>query len=229
MSRYEYQTSYHHKRVKARKTRALAIASGVLVLFVAIFVIYDQVRGKLDNKQPESQATVSAVEGAVTNLFTTEYFQFQVDKKWVEIPEASTPTKFVYKSKNGPLVEHQLVIYVDDKPTANDAYTTRVYPVKLTSDGRLENVNGVSDHCKSGIKTGLKNEPEAVEYNGVKFICNAPGVNYRVFVGQVGGTTSLPLTRPNGQIKNYTIVYDDVRAYPSSNQIDAIVSTFRTR
>ncbi len=193
------------------------------------FVIFDRIREVVDKQQPESQTTVSAVEGATTTLFSNEFFQFQADKTWVEIPEVSRPpNKYVYKSKNGPLVQHVLTVYVGAAPS-NELLGTRVYPVEVLATGSFTNASGVSEHCRAGVASKAKNEPESIKYKNVSFLCNAGGVNYRVLVGVNGGGPTITMPRPGGKEANYTIIYDDVTAYPSDNKIDAIVGTFQTR
>lgn len=227
MSRYQYQTSYHHKRVQARKTKVAAICAVGFVVLLAGFVIFDRIRDAVRDVRPETAATVSAVEGATISLFSTEYFQFQADKTWVEVPELNTATRFVYKSKNGPLVQHQLTIYIG-KPPANEVIGTRVYPVEV-SGASLKPVGSVSEHCRKASPEIAKNEPQDVIYQQVKFLCDNGNTNFRVLVGLIGGGPTIPMQRPSGGVAEYTIIYDDVTAYPSSNKIDAIISTFQSR
>lgn len=230
MSRYEYQRSYYHKRIKARKVRFLAAIFGIIILIFLVFLVYDRLKQKpLEDKQPESRTSVSANEGAQTRLFTTEFFQFQADNKWVEIPEASTKTKFVYKAKNGPLVEHQLVVYVNEIPPPQDYYGTRVLAVDLLPEGRFTNVGTVSEHCKKGAPAGAKNEPLLIKFQDVMINCNIGGTNYRVLVGVRNGTNTIVMKRTDGSKAEYTIIYDDVTAYPSANQISNIIPTFQAR
>lgn len=228
MSRYQYKTSYHHKRVQARKFRLAAFIAVFLVLALTGFVIFDRVRDAANDEKPESQATVSAVEGATTTLFSTEFFQFQADKTWVEVPEASAPNKFVYKSKNGPIVQHQLVVYVGEPP-AKEVIGTRVMPVEVSGTGQFAVSGSVSEHCRKSVAENARNEPQLTKYLQVTFTCDVGNTNYRVLVGLVGGAATIPMPRPDGTTQRYTIIYDDVTAYPSANKIEPIVSTFRTR
>ncbi|MDQ3094330.1 MAG: hypothetical protein M3Q70_04120 [bacterium] len=228
MSRYEYQTSYHNKRTHARRTKLMAVVAIGFVLLLASFIIYDRIKNAIDNEQPESIATVSAVESATTSLFSTPYYQFQADKTWVEVPESNTPTKFVYKSKNGPLVQHQMIIYIGEPP-ANEVIGTRIYPVEVQNNGSLSGSLGVSEHCRNGAPNKALNEPQQTKYLQVSFNCNVGSNTYRVLVGAIGGTPTIPIKRPSGETQNYTIIYDDVTAYPTSNKIDPIISTFIAR
>jgi hypothetical protein len=230
MSRYEYQRSYYHKRLKARKVRLVAMVFAMgLVLFFA-FLIYDRFKQKpIEDKKPESTTSVSANEGAQVRLFTTEFFQFQADNKWVEIPEASTKNKFVFKAKNGPLVEHQLAVYVNEIPPPSEYFGTRLVAVDVLPEGRLTNIDSVSEHCKKAAPAGAKNEPLLLKFLDVKINCNVGGTNYRVLVGVRNGTNSIEMKRPNGENATYTLVYDDVTANPSGNQIGYILPTFQTR
>lgn len=171
-----------------------------------------------------SVESTSSVQSATINLFRTPYFQFQADRSWVEVPEVSTPTKFIYRSSNGPLLEHQLTVYVNERPPAKLA-ATHVYTVAL--DGRkFSEVHPADKHCNSETK-GLNNEPKVITYNEVTFNCDLGSSTFSSFVGLQGGTNEMAITRPNGEQAVYSIVYDDLTFSPSPNQINSIMKTFQ--
>jgi hypothetical protein len=132
----------------------------------------------------------------------------------------------VYKSFNGPLVEHQLVVYVNETPP-RDLAATRIFPVELNR-GNFVKIDTVGDHCNS-VETDFLNEPMVVTYKQVQFLCDMGSSTYKVFVGVIGGTNSIEAIRPNGEQATYSIFYENLKFLPSPNQIDSIMSTFQVR
>lgn len=69
-----------------------------------------------------------------------------------------------------------------------------------------------------------------MSWQGVQLICNPDSVSeYRVVVGQTGPSPNIVLTRPDGSNVSYKIVYTDLSANPSTNDITAILESFQTR
>ncbi len=227
MAPYHHHVSTHHRTKRAKKVRKLSFFLVVLTFLFVGVVSFDWIATKLRSSTSvvsvESNATV---QSSTINIFRTPFFQFQADDSWSEVPEVSTETKFVYKSLNGPLVEHQLTVFVNEKAPAKFA-ATRVFTTELDK-GLFKKVSGTEKHCNTD-EEGLKNEPKVVTFNQVTFNCDLGSNIFRVFVGIIGGTNEIAATRQNGETATYTIIYDDLTFLPSANQINSIMSTFQIR
>lgn len=231
MYRYRYNTSYHHKSRRAKRTTKLAVFLSVLVFIAAAGIGYDLIKQYFRKDSPVSQAEYSTVEGASINLFRTEFFQFQTDRSWQEVPSESKPGKYVYRSFSGPLVEHDIVIEVNN--TTEVALplvrTTRVMPVQLESNGRISPVDGAGEHCGAQLPKTTARVPLRVTQKQVSFVCSVDAVVYQVDVGVVGGTTSMSMVRPDGTRAVYHITYRNLKFTPSDEMLKAILGTFQTR
>jgi hypothetical protein len=224
---YHHQINTHHRVERARKVKKTTQLVVALFLLVSLGIGIDWLIGKINSDTTVvSNESTATVQSSTINLFRTPYFQFQADEKWVEAPEASTETRFVYKRLSGPLVEHNLVVYVNEKPPAKLA-ATRIFTAEL-DNGLFKKISGPDEHCNSQ-QEGLKNEPKIITYNQVTFNCDLGSATYKAFVGLIGGTNIITATRPNGETATYAIVYDDVTFSPTSNQINSIMSTFQIR
>lgn len=197
----------------------------LLAVLVTLGIAGDLVWQKLRTADSVvSVASTSSVQSATINLFRTPYFQFQADRTWVEVPEVSTPTKFIYRSSNGTLLEHQLTVYVNEHPPKKLA-ATHVYTVEVDKR-KFNEVSGAERHCNSDTE-GLKNEPKVITFNQVTFNCDLGSSTFTAFVGLQGGTNEIPIVRPNGETATYAIIYDDVTFSPNANQINSIMKTFQ--
>ncbi|MCA9324404.1 hypothetical protein KC992_04880 [Candidatus Saccharibacteria bacterium] len=227
MAPYHHTVNAYHKSKRARRLKKFSIASVVLVFVISAGVGIDWLITKYRPQDSiQSVESTATVQSSTINIFRNQYFQFQADRTWVEVPEQSTDTKFVFSSLNGPLVEHQLTVYVNEPAPAKLA-ATRVLPVELNR-GRFKQIASIDKHCNND-ESGLKNEPKVITFNQVTFNCDMGSNVYKVFVGIIGGTNSIAAIRPDGSTATYTIVYDDLRYIPSANQIESIVETFQIR
>ncbi len=207
----------------------------VRIFFVAIFLLavaaaaygYTVIRKTEQSSQNGGGAvqTTASYYAESVNILRSPYFQFQANKTWVEVPGESTPTKFIYRSFRGNLIEHQMTIYVNESPA--NLVANRVLPVTISDNSELLPAT-VTDHCiKATGKSSIDDPMIAMER--VKFKCDADSTNYAVLVGQVGGTTTLPLKRADGSMANYTIYYTNLKATPEPSQITDIVNSFQAR
>jgi hypothetical protein len=101
----------------------------VLLLAVAalIYSIHTQNRTP---QTPVSKATVKSVNFD-TDFFSTPYFKFSDSGKWNFIKSQSTAKKFVFHKylPNSDLVQHQLIVYINDTPLSLELAASRVLPV----------------------------------------------------------------------------------------------------
>ena len=231
MYRYKYNTSYHNKSKRARHVGVFAIVFSVVVVAGVGAVVAEIVLQKLRKQTPVSQATYSSVQGSSINLFRTEYYQFQTDNSWREVPSETKKNHFVYASYKGPLVEHDLTIDINDTTKIPDALsrTTNIMPVQIEANGRLTIVAGVGEHCKNALPKNTPNLPIWVTQKQVKFLCTPDAVLYQVQVGVIGGGTSMKITRPDGSKASYSITYRNLRFTPDDNMLRQLIDGFQAR
>ncbi|MGI9028334.1 MAG: hypothetical protein ACR2FM_05870 [Candidatus Saccharimonadales bacterium] len=161
-----------------------------------------------------------------TQIFSSPYFQLQATKNWAQDINASTANKYIYRSYDGPLIERELTIYVNNIP--DDIVVTRVLPALVDSGSKSLTLSPTSEHCGKGI-TDKKQLTQTLTVSGVTFKCNVDDNNFTVLVGKAGGTTSFDLLRPDGTTAKYAIYYRDVTAKPSSTELEQMLKTFQTR
>lgn len=232
MYRYKYNTSYHHKSRRARRSTVLAAALLIVTVGAAAYIAIDTFIQSTKKQDVTSQPTYSSVQGASINLFRTEYFQFQADNNWKEIPTETTNGHYVYRSFKGPLVEHDIIIDVNStkKEALSNVRTNHVMPVEIDSTGKLNVVNGAGDHCKTAVpKDVQKTVPLMVTQRQVTFACSPDSVLYEVKLGVVGGTTDMLIPRPDGTSAKYVVTYRNLKFTPDDSVLRNIVDTFQTR
>jgi len=231
MYRYKYNTSYHHKSRRARRSTILAVSLVIIAFGGIAYIAVDTFLQAAKKQEITSQPTFSSVQGASINLFRSEYFQFQADANWKEVPTESVKGHYVYRSFKGPLVEHDIVIDVNNPKDEVPALvsTNHVMPVEVDSTGKFNIIGGAGDHCKTVVPKGSPSLPILVTQKQVSFICSPDSVLYEVKVGLVGGTTKMLLPRPDGTRATYVITYRNLKFTPDDSVLRTIVDTFQTR
>lgn len=228
MSEHYYQSDQHH-RFHHHTRRAKWLLAGLLialplvigaVLFAMQFFVKPEV-------QPPTSAVQTSVQAPSIIVFRTPYFQFQAGKTWTEVAKETTDNKFVYRALKGPIVEHDLTIYVN--PSIQQLDATRIQPVEPQPDGTLKVTEGISDHCDTTLPAGNKDREQVMNLKGVTFMCDADDTIYDVLVGKVKGTPFMDLIRPDGSTARYVISYRDLTASPSGRELREIVRSFQTR
>ena len=231
MYRYKYNTSYHHKSQRARRSTVIAAALLIVTIGAAAYIAIDTFIQSTKKQDATSQPTFSSVQGASINLFRTEFFQFQADSTWKEIPNESTKGYYVYRSFKGPLVEHDLVVEVNNpkEEALPNVRTNRVMPVEVDSTGKFNIVAGAGEHCKTQLPKDTPNMPLRVTQKQVSFVCTPDSVLYEVKLGVVGGSTKMQLPRPDGSRATYVVTYRNLKFTPDDTLLRNIVDTFQTR
>ncbi len=184
-----------------------------------------------DNASNTSQITTSESSSGYfapsVKIFRTPYFQFQADQTWAEVSGESTTNKFVYRSLRSNLIEHEMVVYVNQIPANLESNRVLATSVKA-GDTELE-AGTVSDHCLKTLPGGSRAQAVAATVDSVKMSCDADSTNYTVMAGLKGGSTTLNLKRPDKTAAAYAIYYTNLKAVPDGAQIAQIMSTFQTR
>ncbi len=231
MYRYKYDKSYHHKSRQASRTGKFAAFVCFILLLGGLYVAYDtltQVNAKTD---AVSSVTHSSVQGESTNLFRTEYFQFQANDNWKEISTETKPGHYRYASYNKSLLELDLTVDINGavKEVLPLMRNTHVLPVTITAEGKL-NISGNSgEHCKNAMAKNSPNIPTRITERQVSFVCTPDAVVYQVAVGVISGSTTMAIPRPGGPKTTYTITYRDLTVDPTDNQLLPIIASFQSR
>jgi hypothetical protein len=224
MRSYYHHVNYHHRARIYRRIKVLVLTVIGCALVAGLIVLIDNLiqTKKSNTPSPTSQSGASSFSNQI-EVFATQYFRFQADNSWINIASESTPNSFKYLSSRGPLVEHELTIYVDTTSPTFEA--TRVIPVAQNNSVLVP--EATSEHCKEAAPS-LKN-PGLIRSNGVDFICNPDSSSYHVAVGIKNGNTVMRLQRPDGSFLNYTIHYKNLTAMPDDLQIQNILKSFEIR
>ena len=221
------QAKQHNRHYKKYRRYRLVTALLVLVMFVsAAFIGFDIFREKRSAKPVVSK--VQKIERvAAKETFNTEYFQFDADVGWVFDEKESSKTKFVYRIWRGPLIEHQLDLYVND-PRGARYEAPHVLPVAI--DGNKLVGGTPSEHCKATFpKTGGNRNPAAVKFANTSLTCNPDDIRYRLILGVVNAGNEIKLKRENGQEATYVITYQDLTYSNSGRDLSKIVNSFQAK
>jgi hypothetical protein len=172
-----------------------------------------------------SEATSSYFAPSV-KIFRSPFFQFQTDQNWAEVPAESTQNKFVYRSLRANLIEHELVIYVNQIPA--NLVANRVLPVTIKEQKELMPTQ-VSDHCNKAFGGQPRLGNPSTTIDKVRILCDADSTNYVVLVGAIDGSNTLNMLRPNGTATAYALQYTNLKATGDVAQLVSIVDSFQTR
>lgn len=228
----------YNNHLNYRDRRRLLIKLRIIYAFLALVLIVGGIafyflyaKDQFVNDKTISSTTNSVVAPKIS-LFKSPYFQFQANNAWREVTAESTANKFVYRSYNNTLLEHELVVYVNQIPDANEFKSNRVLPVSVVSaDGQTSHfsMTQVSDSCGSALNPAIKPpDVQAVTFKNVSFLCFGKISEYNVLVGLSGGNTNITMKRTDGSTAVYTIQYKDLRAINSPTEINQIISSFQT-
>lgn len=229
--KYNNHLNYRDRRKLLIKLRIVYAIFGLLVIAGAAVFYLRYVKEDIINDKAVSGETKSIVAPTITT-FKSPFFQFQASNDWAEVPKESTPNKFVYRSFNETLVEHEMIIYVNQVPDAMNFKSTRVLPVDIVhSSGQTSRFSAgvVSESCGPALKKDvIPLDVQTVNFKGVNFVCYGRINEYNVVIGQRNGGTNMTMTRADNTTAVYTIQYKDLRAINNSAEIDQIASSFQS-
>lgn len=223
----KYTQSLNYRK---RKRFIRRVWTGIILFILVVcggigFIYYQSFKASNYNspEQLTSALTTSYVSPNI-QIFRSPYFQFQTDNKWSENPSASTENTFAYRNLQNGLLMQELYIYVNKTPPNLKA--TRALAVELSASKSLA-INKVTDYC--GTIQNARTPVETVKLDEVTFKCHRDTDLFNVVVGEMGKSTDLVMTRPDGSQATYVIYYSDVTATPTSKTLEEIVSSFQTR
>lgn len=200
----------------------------ILIGIVAggVYAYYSVVNQESSNTAASStSSTTSAYYAPSVKIFKSTFFQFQTDRHWVESVNESNNNKYVYRSMNGNLIEHELTVYVNQIP--GDLSANRVLPINIKPDRGLQ-PEKVSQHCAGSAGAPRIDKPLIV-LDRVKFRCDSDSTNFTVLVGTVDSDSILRLSRPNGNTAQYTLYYTNLKAIPDTAELTEILESFQSR
>ncbi len=224
--KYNNHLNYQKRKKIIFRTRLVVTIVLVLLIVIAGTLFIRNIR-KTTVFEPVESGNSNSVMTSSVNILRSPYFQFQAPKGWVEIPNESTPSKFVYRSLKSNLIEHELIIYVNQIPANLSA--NHVLPVKLMGNNFEMMPSSVSEHCiqKLGGRSTM-NDTDVI-MDDTKLKCNSDSTNYTVMVGQVGGGTSISMSRPDKSQATYAFYYTNLRAVPDATEFTEIIKSFQAR
>lgn len=223
--RYNQHFNYRKRKRFLHHLRLVFILFVLFVIAAGAYILRDNLASSNFNpsEQTTSSQTTSYVAPSV-RVFRSPYFQFQANRTWTEDSNSSHNGRYVYKSFRSGLIEHELIIYVNNPP--GDLSVTRVLAALPSGNYGLKPLK-VSEHC--GKSFNFSGSQRTVNLEQVTFNCFRDDTRYTVLVGVPGGTTNISLPRPDGSSAAYTIYYSNVTATPDSVQIEEIMNSFQTR
>jgi hypothetical protein len=221
----------HHKPVKRSPYSSFRRYLFLVIVTVVIiggtgYLIYASLRGT-----PKS-SSISKVENTqITDnktTFTDTYFQFQDTGTWVVDKNNSTDTKRVYHKFRKNVLEHELVVYINQVPIPLYLEVPRVLPVRIVNNSGFQ-VTNVSNPCVSQYAKGELHKVKEVQINNATMLCDPDSSQYSVVISEINGDYQLKLKRPNGTPIQFVITYKDVGLSPIPDSLINIASSFQTR
>ena len=193
---------------------------------VVAFFIYSGL-----HKQNVKSVTSNVENTEITgNKSTTinDYFQFQDSGTWVLDKNNSTATKFTYHKFRKSVLEHELVVYINQVPIPLYLATPRVLPVHILNNNSLQ-ITNVSSPCVQEYAKGDLHKVKEVEVNNATMLCDPDSPQYYVVISEINGNYQLHLKRPNGTPIQFVITYKDTGLAPQPDSLLNIASSFQTR
>lgn len=222
--RYSHGISFLRK--KQHRTKIFKYFSlGLIIMIAAGFFVW--LDGYMEASKTQTAATsnkkTQTYDSAYKNI-KTDHFSFSAKKSWQLVASESSQRKFVYRDHSNGSLRQSFYVYIDQLPAQTQA--TRVLPVSLSADGRSLMPGEISGHCKQAVGDSRASF-RPVTFEGVNFTCNAGSPLFTTFIGIRGGGTELRMTRANGQLASYRLVYEDVTGDPQALDIVEIIASFK--
>ncbi len=220
--KYQHNRAFSAPYERRLRRRRRAIKLFVLLILLGIcFIVIDIYRSR--SRPAISQVHQSVIEGPKT--FRSTYFQFDDYGDWAPLASNSTPTKFYFYKRQGKLVEHELIVYVNEEPPNLTA--SRALPITISVDGHFS-PQDLTDHCQTKYGPNELHKPHPVSIGNTVVPCDPETPQFSVIFGQVGSNYVLNLKRPNGQTAKYIVVYRDLTVDPTTRTLLQIAKSFRT-
>jgi hypothetical protein len=173
----------------------------ILVFILLAYLIIKDIKKSEVVKGPLSKKTIEKVNFD-SNVVATPYFNFRD-------------------------VQHLLTAYINEEPPIPELASSRVLPVNIV--GRNLSPTQVSDAC--GVHYS-QNEPRKVMLRSLDSVimpCDPDNSQYKVILGTFGINYHLKLTRANGQVAQYIIIYENETNGADANTILQVAKTFQAQ
>lgn len=220
---YGYRKPVHrsraHRRYLAITILAIFITSGIGGAY-----FYDQRRNK---NQPKPVSQVESRSVSVDNkTFRTGYFQFKDNGNWVLNTKESTNKKYIFYKHRGLLVEHQLVVYVNEVPIPLYLAVARALPVRIVNSDSFD-VTNVSEPCGTLYVPGELHRIKNLKINEAEMLCDPDTPLYSVVISEINGDYRLNLKRLDGTPAQFVITYRDMTLEPGPDTLKNVITTFQ--
>lgn len=212
-------------RSKAFRRYVGLTAGLVLVLAIAALLIWIDNNRNQNQPSPVSTLQTYTVSGTA-NTFTSTYFKFKDNGKWVFDKKDSTSSKFVYFKYLGNEVQHELEVYVNQLPIPSYLGTSRMLPVRIVNNNSFD-ATVVTNECSSYYPPKAPHQEKNLTIEGSTMFCNPGSGDYSVILSQIGGDYKIKLRRSNGDTAQYIIIYRDLTLDPGPGIVKNIAETFQ--
>lgn len=198
-----------------------------MIGFVAVGVFIYAGLHKQSPKPVTSDVENTEITGNKTTT-TNDYFQFQDSGAWILDKNNSTATKFTYHKFRKSVLEHEMVIYMNQVPIPLYLATPRVLPVRIINNNSLQ-VTNVSSPCVNQYAKGELHKIKELQLNNATMLCDPDSPQYYIVLSEINGNYQLHLKRPNGTPIQFVITYKDTGLSPQPDSILNVASSFQTR
>jgi len=183
------------------------------------------------HRQPDKPVTSAVENTEITgNKVATinDYFQFEDTGAWVLDKNNSTANKFTYHKFRKSVLEHELVIYMNQVPIPLYLATPRALPVRIVNDDSFQ-ATDISSPCGNTYAKGELHKVKEVSISNATMLCDPDNTQYYVVLSEINGDYRLQLKRPNGTPVQFVITYKDVGLDPQPDSLINIANSFKTR
>lgn len=228
MSNYKYGRSGNKTSEKFEKSQTtIKVIIGTLLALVPL-VVYIVISTLPPSPTSGKSIDKGRFDPSIT--FTTDWFTFTAPKKWEEVASLHIKDKmYVYRETNGGEYIGLLKIYINTEPFSYQNYFTRVLPVEVV-DKKAIKPTSLEPHCNAALLPGQNlGTPTFVTQADVTFFCWTDGTNLYAVAGEIGGTSTIKLTRANGETANYVAVYTNTAFTPSESSFAEAMQSFEAR
>lgn len=224
-SSYVYQKRVRPHRYLIYRHRlglVLLVLLGVGLIVAAIaFDLRHSNKKKLMTSQAQSQSITGNLQ-----TFRSAYFQFKDTGKWVLNSKESTADKYIYYKYRGLVVEHSLIVYVNQVPISLYLASSRVLPVRIVNNDSLD-VTSVSGPCGNSYGPQDLHRIKDIVINGAIMQCDPDTPQYTVVLGEINGSYQLHMQRLSGGSVQFVITYRDLRLNTGQDTILQIAHSFQ--
>lgn len=180
--------------------------------------------------KPPAQSAVSKVETTeITGdktTFTNEYFQFQDTGKWVLEKNNTTANRLVYHKFRKDVLEHEMIVYINQVPIPLYLATPRALPVRIVNNNSFQ-VTTVSGACGSLYAKGELHKAKELSVNNAVMLCDPDSQLYFVAISEINGNYKLNMKRSNGQPIQFVITYKDNTLSAQPDSLINVASSFK--